>query len=393
MRIAIILLTLEILTFIVLRDHFWRRSKPVFYAAVTTNFLLSIILWYFFFRSLTFRGFYDAPENVWYHLSLAGMMCAVTLPRFLLSLFHYTGKIIRLRKGGHIRGITTLGFIISAFVFFVIGYETFIGRFNFKTEEITLKIKDLKPGLEGLRIVQISDLHLSGFYRHHNQLQKAMAIINKLHPDIILNTGDFVSYGWREFDGCENILSKAVGRYGNYAISGNHDNGTYLPGTTIEGKASNTLTVNGKITESGYRLLLDSSIVREIGGAKVSFTGVTTEGRHPLLTHGDLSKAMTGTDSADFKILLIHNPNHWEADVVKKTNIDLTFSGHTHGMQIGILTKKFRWSPSIYFYPHWNGLYSEGRQYQYVNRGLGVLSVPFRIWMPPEITFMVLKRE
>jgi len=120
---------------------------------------------------------------------------------------------------------------------------------------------------------------------------------------------------------------------------------------------------------------------------------VVTGGRHPNMIHGDLRKAMEGTDSADFKIFLCHDPNQWETDVAGKTNIDLTLSGHTHGMQMGVITKWFRWSPSEYFYPHWNGLYSQGNQYHYVNRGLGTFVIPFRIWMPPEITVITLAAE
>ena len=116
-------------------------------------------------------------------------------------------------------------------------------------------------------------------------------------------------------------------------------------------------------------------------------------GRHPDIIHGDLRKALSGLDSVDLKILLSHDPNQWDEDVVSKTDIDITLSGHTHGMQMGIYTKKFKWSPSKYFYPHWGGLFREGNQYQYVNLGLGVLAIPFRIWMPPEITVITLKRE
>jgi hypothetical protein len=111
------------------------------------------------------------------------------------------------------------------------------------------------------------------------------------------------------------------------------------------------------------------------------------------MIHGNLTKAISGLDSVDLKILLSHDPNHWAEAVTGKTDIGLTLSGHTHGMQMGIITKKFKWSPSKYFYPHWNGLYITGNQYQYVNRGLGILAIPFRIGMPPEITILTIKSE
>lgn len=393
MPVFIILLTLEILTYLVLREHYQNRSKPKFYISLTINFILSVFLWYFFIKSRTYKGFYDNPENISFHMNLAAIVCAVVFPRFLLSFLHFTGRLIRIRKGTYIKGFTVTGLFLSILIFLTISCGTFIGRFNFRTEEITLKIKNLKPGLDGLKIVQISDMHLPGFYNHYDKLQKAIGIVNALKPDIIINTGDFISFGWREFDSCDTILARAKSRYGNYAILGNHDIGTYMPGSKLADRADIMMKVSDKIKASGYQLLHDSNIITEINGVKVAFIGVITGGRHSRIIHGDLRKAMEGTDSTDFKIFLCHDPNQWETDVAGKTDIDLTFSGHTHGMQIGLITKWFRWSPAEYFYPHWNGLYSEGIQYQYVNRGLGTLTIPFRICMPPEVTVVNLAAE
>jgi predicted MPP superfamily phosphohydrolase len=234
---------------------------------------------------------------------------------------------------------------------------------------------------------------LSGFYNHYDKLQKAIGIVNDLKPDIIINTGDFISYGWREFDSFDTILLREKSRYGNFAILGNHDIGTYMPGSSLNDKAEILLKVTEKIKASGYMILNENNVIREIGEVKVAIIGVVTGGRHPRILHGDLRRATEGTDSADFKIFLCHDPNQWETDVAGKTDINLTFSGHTHGMQMGIITKWFKWSPSKYFYPHWNGLYWEGNQYHYVNRGLGTMAVPFRIWMPPEITVLTLVAE
>jgi predicted MPP superfamily phosphohydrolase len=151
--------------------------------------------------------------------------------------------------------------------------------------------------------------------------------------------------------------------------------------------------MNLLISASGYKVLNDENIIIQINGEKIGLIGVITRGRHPKMIHGDLPKAMAGLDSVSLKILLAHDPNQWRKDVAGKTDIDLTLSGHTHGMQLGIMTKKFRWSPSKYFYPDWGGLYKESNQYLYVNRGLGVLAIPFRIWMPPEITIITIKAE
>jgi predicted MPP superfamily phosphohydrolase len=182
----------------------------------------------------------------------------------------------------------------------------------------------------------------------------------------------------------------AKGKLGSFAIIGNHDIGTYDRDFNQAGRDTNVVRMNELIKASGYKVLNDENILINVGDARVAIIGVITKGRHGHIIHGDLTKAMTGTDSADFRILITHDPNHWEEAVKGKTNIELTLAGHTHGMQMGILTKRFKWSPAQYFYPRWNGLYSEGNQYLYVNRGLGVLGVPFRIWMPPEITVIKL---
>jgi len=387
----IILLTIEVLSFFTLKDYFNNRSKPVNFIIMSMHLMLSVLLWFLFIKIIIYKGTFDTPANVADRMNLTGMICGVIVPRFVLILLHYSGKLLRLKKGGYIRWMTRSGLIFACFVLAVVATGTFFGRFNFKTEEIKISYKDLPPGLNGIRIVHISDLHLAGFYRHEGELEKVMDRINLLDPDIIINTGDFVTYGWREFDRFDTILSKAKSKYGSCAISGNHDAGTYMPLTNEEDKGINVLKINESIISSGYILLGDENIITNINGSKVAFIGVTTGGRHPGITHGDLDKAMKGTDSADFRILLAHDPNQWEEDVSGKTDIDLTLSGHTHGMQIGIITKRFRWSPSKYFYPNWGGLYRNGEQVLYVNRGLGVLAIPFRIWMPPEITVITLE--
>jgi predicted MPP superfamily phosphohydrolase len=151
--------------------------------------------------------------------------------------------------------------------------------------------------------------------------------------------------------------------------------------------------MNNKIRASGYTLLNNEFTKISIGTATIGMIGITTMGRHPNIIHGNVADAIKGLDSVDLKILLSHDPNQWDESVKNKTDINITFSGHTHGMQMGIITKNFRWSPAKHYYPHWNGMYSENGQIQYVNRGLGVLAIPFRIWMPPEITVITLKSE
>jgi predicted MPP superfamily phosphohydrolase len=393
MILLIILILTEIFTLVVLKQHFYSTSKPKYFISLIVHIILSLSLWIIYVETTSFKGFYDSPRHVWLMMNMTGIIVAVVFPRVILTILHFSGKLFRINKGDHIRWLTNTGLGIMIIILLIIGFSTFHGRFNFKTEEVTIKIKDLNNDLDGLKIVQLSDMHLPCFYNHKKLLQKVMLEVNALKPDLLLNTGDFIDYGWREFERDDTILSKAKSRYGNYAILGNHDAGTYDPFYTEADRENNVLILNNLIKASGYQVLNDEFRIVNIGKARLGLIGIITKGRHPHIIHGDLKKAIAGLDSVDLKILLSHDPNQWEEDVTGKTDINITLSGHTHGMQMGIMTKNFKWSPSKYFYPHWNGLYTNGNQYQYVNRGLGSSAMPFRIWMPPEITVITIKKE
>ena len=393
MILLILLFAIEILTPAVLRQHFYNRSKPLFYVLFIIHIILSLWFWILFIVISDYRGFCDSPGHIWNIMQLAGMVSGVMVPRIILIILHFSGKLARIKTGGHIRWLTNTGLGIATFIFLVIAVGTLHGRFNFRTDTVEIKIKGLNESLDGLRIVQISDLHLAGFHHHREELIQQMEEVNRLKPDLILNTGDFVTFGWREFNKFDTILSMAHAKYGSFAVMGNHDFGTYHPYFTEADRINNVLRLNEFVRSSGYTVLNDENKTVIINGARVGIIGIFTKGRHPDIIHGDVKQALAGLDSVDLKILLSHDPNEWITDVAGKTDIDLTLSGHTHGMQMGIFSRRFKWSPSKYFYPHWSGLFSEGDQYHYVNRGLGVLAIPFRIWMPPEITLIILKKD
>lgn len=391
--LLIIIIITEFLTPVVLRQHFINVSKTKYIISTIIHFLLSLWLWILCLEIISYKGFYDEPLHIWLLMNLAGMTVAVVVPRLILCILHFSGKINSSKKGTHRRWLTNTGLSIMLVIFIIVATGTLHGRFNFKTEEVTIKIKDLSEDLDGLKIVQLSDIHLPCFYKHGKLLSKVMDNINTIKPDLILNTGDFINYGWREFGNSDTILAKAKSTYGNFAIIGNHDFGKYHPDFTQADIENNILMMNKLIKSSGYTLLNDEFSIIKVKNAKIAVIGITTRGRHPNVIHGNLSKAISGLDSVDFKILLSHDPNQWAEEVPGKTDIDLTLSGHTHGMQMGIITKNFKWSPAKYFYPHWHGLFKEGNQFQYVNRGLGVIAIPLRIWMPPEITLITLRKE
>lgn len=391
--ILLFLLAAWVLTFIVIRERLYSGSRLNFLAVITLQAILNLLLLYYLIMIVTYKGDFDEPANIWHRTAIMGLFFALVVPEFLIILFHFTGKLLRFKRKGYIKPLTDLALWLSAILLLAIAGGTFAGRFNFRVEKVDIAIKDLPRGLDSLTIVQISDLHLASFYGKQEKLREAVRITNSLEPDLIFNTGDFVTYGSGEFGHCDTILARERSRYGKFAVLGNHDMGTYMPEASQEWKIRNIEKITGLAGKSGYVVLKNENTTIDINGVKVAIIGVTTSGRHPEIIHGNVKESMAGTDSSDFRILLAHDPNQWEAEVAGKADIDLTLSGHTHGMQIGIITRIFRWSPSKYFYPHWNGLYREGNQYHYVNRGLGLLAIPFRIWMPPEITLIKLIKE
>jgi predicted MPP superfamily phosphohydrolase len=336
MILLIILIISEFLTVLVFRQHYKGISKTKYYLSTVINTIVSIYLWIVVIEVRSFKGNFDDPGHVWLLMNMTGTFCAVLIPRVLLDLLHFTGKIIRFRRGDHIRPLTNTGIIIWIAVFLSVIAGTIYGRFNFRIEKVTIEFEGLNKDIDGLRIVQISDLHVSGFYKHRAKLAEAVKIVNDLKPDILINSGDFVSIGWREFGRNDTIISKASGRLGSYAVLGNHDIGTYCPGLNQAGIDTNIKRMSEMISASGYTLLNDDHIIIKSGDARIGIAGIITKGRHPDIVHGNLEKAITGMDSIDFSILISHDPNHWRKSVAGKTDIDLVFAGHTHGMQLGI---------------------------------------------------------
>jgi len=384
--LLLVLIVSEFLTFAIIRKNFKGRSRTKYYIATLFNSTLSIYLWMLYTGVVTYKGHFDEPYHIWLIMNFNGALCAILAPRILVIILHFTGALIKIREGGYLRWLTDTGFIAGLGIFFIVIAGSVYGRYNVRTEKISVYKESLHPDLEGFTIVQISDLHLAGFYGHQKFLKKQMEVINSYSPDIIVNSGDFVSYGWREFGRMDTILALAKSKSGNFAVFGNHDMGAYHPEYDYVRRESHIVKMQELIKKSGYRLLADENIRIKKGEASVSIAGITTSGRHGHIKYGSFARTIEGIESADLKILISHDPNHWVKEVAGKSNVDLTLAGHTHGMQIGIYTKNFKWSPSKYYYPRWNGLYGYGSQWLYVNRGLGVLSVPFRIWMPPEIT-------
>ena len=324
--------------------------------------------------------------------SLYGLSISSFIPKLIfiiiIASLYFTNYMFSEKESLII--IPIVGLFSGLFPFFVILHGITKTLYRFKVEHLSLKLNELPDNFKGLKIVQISDLHLGSFNYKYSVLDRAIKSINNLNPDLILFTGDLVNnYAW-ELNGWENILSKLSAKIGKFAVLGNHDYGDYSKWNSKIEKKENFETIKDFYTKIDFKLLLNETAIVEIGGEELTVLGVENWGSPPFKQYGKLKKTMKKTSYNSFKILLSHDPSHWKEEVVKDTNINLTFSGHTHGMQAGFILKNRKWSPIKYKYKQWAGLYQENNQYLYVNRGLGWMGFPGRIGMRPEITCIVL---
>lgn len=286
--------------------------------------------------------------------------------------------------------LVQMGLFASAIPVASVLYGVTKGKFNYRVMNENIRFSNLPQSFRGLKIVHISDMHLGSFKQKFDQIAKAVEMINEQEPDLIFFTGDLVNNFAEETDGWAPVLSQMKAKTGKYSILGNHDYGDYSEWDSPEEKEKNLVAIKNFHRKIGFRLLLNESETISINNEEISITGVENWGKPPFPQHGDLGRATKNIQPEHFKILLSHDPSHWEEEVLSKTDIDITFSGHTHGMQFGIERAGIKWSPIQYKYPRWGGLYREHKQYLYVNRGFGYHGFPGRIGMPPEITVIEL---
>ena len=289
------------------------------------------------------------------------------------------------------RFLTQLGLLAGGLPAAVLTYGIIRNPYRYRVHEVDVPIVGLSPKHEGLRIAQISDIHSGSFFRT-DPIRDGIEALNALEPDIACFTGDLVNSRAEEIEPYIDIFSQVSARHGVYSIIGNHDYGDYVQGWDETDKEANWQRLYANHRAMGWDLLLNENRVLDINGAPLAVIGVenwSTIGRFPRT--GDLSKALEGAEGVPTKVLLSHDPTHWDGQVTKDfTDVQLQLSGHTHGFQFGVEIPGFRWSPSQYVYEQWAGLYTRGRQHLYVNRGYGFLGYPGRVGILPEVTLLRL---
>jgi len=284
----------------------------------------------------------------------------------------------------------------------VMGYAFLKGRYRFQVEEVELRFPHLPIAFDGLRLLQISDLHSGSFYFRPARLEPAWELIQKARADVLCFTGDWVNVYAEELEPFVGVLSELSAPLGKWATLGNHDYGDYARWNSPAEKTQNHHHLLHLIEQAGFTLLQDTAISFGVGEEALYLVGTGNWGYwNRRQRYGDIGKAWRDVPENAFTILLTHDPTHWEYQVSGKYPAALTLSGHTHGLQIGIPVNGRYWSPASWLYRYWAGLYegplgqADGHTfptYLYVNRGLGYIGLPARFGVWPEITLIRLRR-
>ena len=385
------------------------------FKTVTKNNSLHIVYW---FISLLVIGnfvynYYDFDRSKGFTHANAyavGFFIAILVPKTVLLVSMVAEDMFRLplalyryvTEGATANGnylpsrrqfISQIALGIAAIPLATVIYGIYKGRYNFKVLNYTLHFEDLPAAFDGYRITQISDIH-SGSFDDVEKVEYAINLVNAQQSDVILFTGDMVNNKAEELLPYINIFNKLQAKDGLFSVLGNHDYGDYVTWESQEAKHQNLEKLKTIQKEMGFNLLLNESRFIEKSGERIALVGVENWGIGGFKQAGDLNLASSNINNNDFKILMSHDPSHWEKQVLKDDyHYHLTLSGHTHGMQFGIeIPGWIKWSPIKWRYKYWAGIYNVMGQYINVNRGFGYLAFPGRVGIWPEITVIELKK-
>jgi len=287
--------------------------------------------------------------------------------------------------------ITQIALIVASIPFASFVYGVSKGKYRYKVHKHILRLKDLPDAFDGFKIVQLSDIHV-GSFDDRQAVEHGIDLVNEQKGDLFVFTGDFVNNVASELEPWKDVFAKIKTPHGQFSILGNHDYGDYKNWASDEEKHQNLRTLMQHQKDIGFRLLMDEHVNIEKNGQQISLIGIQNWG-HGFAQYGNLDKALHGIDPKSIKVLLSHDPSHFDHQVkTHPTHIHLTLSGHTHGMQMGFEFKHFRWSPSKWRYPKWAGLYHENERYINVNRGFGFIGFSGRVGIWPEVSVIELRK-
>ncbi len=363
-----------------------------------------LVLLNFVYKITTFDSSNGLSRQVMFAM---GLVILSVVPKLLALIVLFTEDIYRIVKlvfnylstsstENHFPDrrafVSKLALGLAAIPFSSVIYGMVKGKYNYQVINHTLFFDDLPEAFDGFKLTHISDIHC-GSFDNEAKISYGIDLINEQQADVILFTGDIVNNKAEEMNPWIGHFKKLRANYGKYAVLGNHDYGEYIRWKTKEEKAQNFEAIKNIHPKIGFNLLLNDSIYLEKNREKIAIVGVENWGTR-FKKAGDLALASSKIKKEDFKILLSHDPTHWENEVKNhENNYQLTLSGHTHGMQFGIEIPGIKWSPVQYVYKYWAGIYKEMNKYLNVNRGFGFLAFPGRVGIWPEITVITLKKK
>ncbi|CAN5339547.1 metallophosphoesterase [soil metagenome] len=357
----------------------WAVGNPYYFTATTRSFIITGIVATYFSKILGLLVLFadDIGRGIRWIIKLFAKGTADNLPGNAIHRSEFLSKV----------ALATTVVPFTAFAYGIIS-----GAHDYRVRRVTVKLKNLPKQFDGIRIGQLSDIH-SGSFWNKTAVKGGVEMMMNEKPDVIFFTGDLVNNESSEVKEYVPIFEKLRAPMGVFSITGNHDYGDYKTWNSTGEKVANFKDLVAAHKIMGYDILMNEHRFLELGGEKIAIIGIENWGAGRFSKYGKLDLAYQGTDDAAVKLLLSHDPTHWDAQVrPNHPDIDVTFAGHTHGFQFGVEIGNFKWSPVQYVYKQWAGLYKEGEQYIYVNRGFGFLGYPGRVGMPPELTIVELKR-
>lgn len=393
MKILLSIVVILVISVIAIDWQILKRLKKNNHTRLKNAHIAFSALIYIILATIAIALFQKLPVNSGVYLWTLYFCLSVLICKFIYAIFEILSKIPRLFKKKESKAIQYTGIAITSLLLFQMLWAAFVTPFQINLHEETIVLPKLPKVFDGYKILHFSDLHAGIYGKDTKAIEKLVNEINATNPDIIVFTGDIVSHKTSELDPFIKTLKKLKAKDGIFSVLGNHDYGDYAKWNNSNEKENNLKDLISINKDSlGWILLNNEHYYIHKKMDSIAVVGVENWGEPPFKQYGNLQKAMPKNNDC-ITLLLTHNPKHWEAEVIGKTSIDVTFSGHTHAMQSMVEFKGKAYSPASLRYKYWGRLYNNSNQYINVNTGVGMVGIPARFGAKPEISLITLKNN
>lgn len=390
------LVLVVLLVMIIIPDIFFylklksKNAKPIYVILhLIPAIFFTVLFLYIKFGLETMQNFRVVAWIMWLYF----FFLLIYIPKLLHIIFYFLNFLFKKIFKRDSVYFNIIRIILSVFAVLTMLVSAYITPRNFELTYVQVPITNLPAAFDGFKILQLSDIHLGSWDKKFNKLIPVIKLVNEQNPDIIVFSGDMVNNFAGETEGWKPYFLQLKAKSAKFAVLGNHDYGDYTEWKSNEKRKENRFLINRAIRDFGFRLLLNENVYLKKGADSIMLVGVENWGKSKNVRYSDLNKALRGSSPEELKILISHDPTHWDAEVLGRKDIVLTLAGHTHAAQMGIKMGKRLFSPASFVFKYWAGLYNIDNQYLYVNRGIGYIGLPMMIGVRPEITVIELKRK